>query len=131
MLLTEYLSGLVKSIDEYSKSGYVLTSELKIDARTEKIGLIKGTIIFINNSKLFFTEYLDLTYRIEKLTYSFHYQDKNSNLIFRYDNAVHKPPLSFEYHKHIRNHIIQSEIPELRDVLEEIISNLLKTFKKF
>jgi len=131
MLLTEYLSGLVRTIDEYSKSGYVLTSELKIDARTEKIGLIKGTIIFIDNSKLFFTEYLDLRYRIEKLTYSFHYQDKNSKLIFRYDNAIHKPALSFEDHEHIRNHIIQSEIPELRNVLEEIISDLLKTFKKF
>ncbi len=129
MLLTEYLSGLVKTIDEYSKSGYVLTSELKIDARTEKIGLIKGAIIFIDNSKLFFTEYLDLRYRIEKLTYSFHYQDKNSKLIFRYDNATHKPALSFEDHKHIGSHILQSEIPELRNVLEEIISNLLKTFK--
>ena len=66
MLLTEYLSDLIKGIDEYSKSGYVLTSEVKTDARTEKIGLIKGTIIFIDDSKLVFTEYLDLRYRDTK-----------------------------------------------------------------
>ncbi len=129
MLLTEYLSDLIKVIDEYSKSGYILASEVKIDARAEKIGLIKGTIIFIDNSKLSFTEYLDLRYKIEKLTYSFHYQDKNSKLIFRYDNATHKPAPRFKNHKHIGNHILQSEIPELKDVLEEIISNLLKRFK--
>lgn len=129
MLLTEYLSGLIKTIDEYSKSEYVLTSEIKIDARTEKIGLIKGAVMFIEDSKLFFTEYLDLRYKVEKLTYSFHYQDKNNNLIFRYDNAVHSSAGNFQNHKHIGSNIIRSEIPELRDVLEEIISHLLMTFE--
>ena len=127
MLLTEYLSDLIKGIDEYSKSGYVLTSELRIDARSEKIGLIKGAIIFIDDSKLVFTEYLDLRYKIEKLTYSFHYQDKNSNLIFRYDNAVHMPVLDFKNHKHIGNNILRAGVPELRDILEETISDLLRT----
>ena len=91
MLLNEYLFDLIKAINEYSKSGYILTSGLNIDARSEKIGLIKGSVIFINGSKLIFTEYLDLRYKIEKLTYSFHYQEKDGNLIFRYDNAVHRP----------------------------------------
>ena len=124
MLLTEYLFDLTKTIDEYSKSGWILMSELNIDARSEKIGLIKGKALFINDSKLLFTEYLDLRYGIEKLTYSFHYQDKNGNLIFRYDNAAHKPALNFKNHKHIKSHILQSNIPDLKDVLEEIISDL-------
>ena len=59
MVLTEYLSDVTKAIDEYSRTGLILSSELKIDARTEKIGLIKGSFVFINESKLFFTEYLD------------------------------------------------------------------------
>ena len=62
MLLTEYLFDLIKAIDEYSKSGYILTSELNIDARSEKIGLIKGSVIFIYGSKLIFTEYLAQVY---------------------------------------------------------------------
>lgn len=42
-----------------------------------EIGLIKASIIFADDSKLFVTEYVDLRYKLEKLTYSFHYQDKN------------------------------------------------------
>ncbi|MBI5096848.1 MAG: hypothetical protein HZB32_04280 [Nitrospirae bacterium] len=126
MLLTEYLSEHTSTIDEYSTTGLIISSELKIDARTEKIGLINATIIFSNESKLFATEYLDLRYKTEKLTYSFHYQDKNGDLIFRYDNAAHKPVQSFRNHKHIGDTILQSEIPELRNVLEEIIGGLIE-----
>ena len=129
MLLSEYLSVLTRAIDEYSKTGLIISSEVKIDFRTEKIGLIKGTIVFLNESKLFFTEYLDLRYKIEKLTYSFHYQDKNGNLKFRYDNASHKPPRGFKDHKHVDGDILQSKIPKLRDVLEEIISSFLMTYE--
>jgi hypothetical protein len=39
MLLTEYLSGLTKDIDEYARTGFVLSSEVAADTRTEKIGL--------------------------------------------------------------------------------------------
>lgn len=125
MLLTEYLQNLAKIIDEYAKTGFIITSELKVDARTEKIGLIKTSIEFADDSKLFVTEYVDLRYKIEKLTYSFHYQDKDNNLILRYDNASHKPALSFRNHKHFKGTISQSEIPELGDVLDEIINDFL------
>lgn len=125
MFLTEYLSTLTKVINKYSKMELITSSDVKVDFRTEKIGRIKGTITFLNESKLFFTEYLDLRYRIDKLTYSFHYQDKDGNLIFRYDNADHKPHLDFKDHKHIGKDILQAEIPELDDVLEDITSKLL------
>ena len=129
MLLTEYLQDFTKAIDEYSETGYIITSELKIDARTEKIGLIKANIIFNDDSKLFVTEYMDLRYKFEKLTYSFHYQNKDGRLVFRYDNAVHRPIVSFMNHKHFKEVIHQSDIPELRNVLEEIISNFIRTTK--
>src|SRR3972149_2536007 len=104
MLLTEYLSDLAKIISDYSKTGLILSSKLMIDARTEKIGLVKGTIIFINESKLFTTEYLDL----------------------RYEKAAHKPGMVSINHKHIKGNIIESEVTELKDILEEIISDYLK-----
>ncbi len=128
MLIAEYLQDFAKIINEYSKSGFIITSELKIDFRTEKIGVIKAIIQFIHDSKLFVTEYVDLRYKIEKLSYSFHYQDKYDNIIFRYDNAVHKPMVSFTHHKHFEGTILNSEIPELRDVLEEIISSYLNKY---
>lgn len=64
MFLSEYSSECTKTIDEYAKSGIILSSEVESDFRTDKIGLIKGKIIFIDDSKLFFTEYLDLRYKI-------------------------------------------------------------------
>lgn len=73
MLLTEYFVGVVKVIEEYSKTHLITDSGLSIDCRTEKIGIIKGKVTFTNYSSLFFTEYLDLRYKVEKLTYAFHY----------------------------------------------------------
>lgn len=127
MLLTEYLSDFTKVIDEFLKTDFIVTSELRIDARTEKIGLIKAAIVFTDDSRLFVTEYVDLRYKPEKLAYSFHYQDKDGNLVFRYDNASHRPALNFKNHKHSKGVISQSEIPDLRDVLEEIISDFLRS----
>lgn len=124
MFLSEYLADLTKIIDEYARSSIILSSEVESDFRTERIGFIKGKIIFIDDSKLFFTEYLDLRYKIEKLTYSFHYQDKEANLIFRYDNSAHKPPQEFTEHKHVGDKISRSDAPELKDVLEEIIKEM-------
>jgi len=126
MLLTEYFARIVRDIEEYSKTNLIIDSDLHIDCRTEKIGIIKGTVTFLDNSCLFFTEYLDVKYKIEKLTYSFHYQQKDGTLIFRYDNAQHKPRLGFAAHKHLPSgEIIQFDIPELKDVFEEIMGHLL------
>ncbi len=124
MFLSEYLSDVTKTIDEYAKTSIILSSKVESDFRTERIGFIKGKIIFIDDSKLFFTEYLDLRYKIDKLTYSFHYQNKKANLIFRYDNAAHKPSQEFTEHKHTGDMVVQSSVPELKYVLEEIIKEI-------
>ena len=126
MLLSEYLSDLTKVIDEYSKTNLIIDSELSTDFRTEKIGIIKGSITFSNNSKLVFTEYLDLRYKVEKLNYSFHYQRQDGTLIFRYDNAEHKPSVDPSGHKHLPgSKIVASEAPSLKDIFAEIMDLLL------
>ncbi|RLC09372.1 MAG: hypothetical protein DRI57_22230, partial [Deltaproteobacteria bacterium] len=68
---------------------------------------------------------VDLRYRIRKETYSFHYQDRDDGLIFRYDNADHKPSPGFADHKHVGDQVVRAEIPDLREVLEEIIKEHL------
>jgi hypothetical protein len=125
MFITEYLTELAKTVEQHSRTGFITSTELKVDARTEKLGLIKGLIIFIDGSKLFFSEYLDLKYKTEKLSYVYHYQDRNDKMIFRYDNAVHKPAISGIDHKHNQVSIVVSPIPELDLVLEEIIQLLV------
>ena len=125
MSLSDYVLTVTKQIEEYSKSGLVISSEIRTDFRTEKIGLINGTLIFIDESKLFFTEYVDTRYKVEKLTYSYAYQDTAGQLIFRYDNALHKPALNPTEHKHVKERILRSNVPELQEMLEEILGGLV------
>jgi hypothetical protein len=42
-------------------------------------------------------------------------------LIFRYDNAAHKPALSQDEHKHTSQGVELSSAPTLRQVLDEIL----------
>lgn len=125
MFIAEYLKDLTGIVEQYSKTDLILSTELKVDARTEKLGLIKGLIIFLDGSKLFFTEYLDLRYKLEKLSYVFHYQDQHDKLVFRYDNAIHKPAIPSIDHKHSEQGVVPSPGPDLAAVLEEILQKLL------
>ena len=127
MLLHEYFDAIQSIIKGYSRANLILASEMNIDFRTDKIGIIQGTIDFVDESSLHFTEYLDLRYGIDKLTYSFHYQERNGKLIFRYDNARHKPALNCADHKHLSDgSAIPSQQPEIKTVFSEIIDCLLQ-----
>jgi hypothetical protein len=55
--------------------------------------------------------------------YTFHYQNAQSALRFRYDDAEHRPGLGFQDHKHTPSTTIPSEIPSLQDVLDEIVND--------
>jgi hypothetical protein len=100
MLFSEYAADVQRHIAEFSQCGLLVTSELTADMRTEQIGLLKGILTFVDGSVLFFKEYLDFRTAIKKKMYSFHYQDAQAVLRFRYDNAAHKPDLGFQDHKH-------------------------------
>ena len=125
MLLNTYQNNVVSIIQKYVDNGYILSFNFSVDARSNYIGFIQGSLEFIQGSKLFFREYVNLQESIEKLSYSFHYQDQDYNLIFRYDNAQYKPDLGYVEHKHIRNKIISSEIPDIEQVILEIIDEYL------
>jgi len=128
MLLKDYLTDIHNTIAECTQTGLIMSSDILTDFRTEKIGLLKGVIGFLDGSTLFFKEYLDLRYRIDKKMYSFHYQDANATLRFRYDNAEHKPALGFHDHKHTSEKIIPSTIPNLQEVLNEIVNTYFTEF---
>ncbi len=125
MFITEYLTGLSKTIEQYAGTDLIISSEIKVDARTEKMGFVKGSLTFLDESRLYFTEYLDLRYKVDKLSYVFHYQDQTNRLIFRYDNATHKPKILSQDHKHTQAGVELSAVPDLGLVLEEIIQQLV------
>ena len=84
-------------------------------------GYLTGAVIFADDSKLHFSEYVDQTGDVvDKLMYTYHYQDTDNQLIFRYDNALHRPALSSIEHKHLPTQITAAPAPTLDDVLAEI-----------
>lgn len=123
MLVNEYQTKLLKIIQEYIDNEWVLSYDFSVDSRTNYLAFVQRKLEFRDGSCLFFKEFIDLQETIEKISYSFHYQDKENKLIFRYDNAKHKPDLGYSEHKHINNKIIPSVIPEIEEIMIEIINN--------
>jgi hypothetical protein len=60
--------------------------------------------------------------QLERLNYRYHFQDRQNNLIFRYDNTPHFPDLeNFPHHKHLSDNIISSQKPSVLEVIEEVV----------
>lgn len=77
-------------------------------------------ISFVDQSNLFIKDYLFMDCSRK---YSFHWQDKENELIIRWDNAPHHQGVkTFPYHKHVNdeNNICESSPVKLSDVLEYI-----------
>ncbi len=76
------------------------------------------TIKFADESELSVNDYLFLD---GKRKYSYHYQNQDKELIFRYDNAPHWKELkTYPYHKHLPNNVEESNVMNIEKVLQEI-----------
>ncbi len=59
------------------------------------------------------------------LSYRYHFQDPNNQMIFRYDNAPHhRHILSFPDHKHELDTVTASFKPSLNRVIQEAVEVL-------
>lgn len=66
-----------------------LFADLQVENRGGVALYLKGKIIFTNKSELQFKEYFITIPIMKKLAYSYHYQNKDKELVFKYDNAEH------------------------------------------
>lgn len=120
-MLDAYFARLKALLDRYAATPFVLLVRSDFEARPGGQGYLSGSVIFVDSSALHFSEFLDTTpSRVDKVTYSYHYQDANSTLVFRYDNARHRPALAFIGHKHTPDDVVSAPAPDLEDVLAEI-----------
>ena len=99
--------------------------EFETEKRTENLGLIRGNVTFIDESRLYIREFVEIEISIDRGKYSYQYINQNGDLIFRYDNAPHHQKLnlpSFPHHKHERHEdrIVTSKAPFLEEVFQEI-----------
>jgi len=123
MVIQTYFNQIKAGIDRYAATRFLLDAKLNLDLRSGDQGYLNGSIHFVGGSVLHFKEFVDVeNANLDKLMYSYHYQDSDDRLIFRYDNALHKPRLPFTDHKHLSGQIIEAQAPELADVLQEIFN---------
>jgi hypothetical protein len=116
----EYIEAVKELISSYDD--IIAVAELEEFEVTFNEGFIRGTIIFIDGSRLHFLEYIRITSNIPiKLKYRYHYEDAEGNMAFRYDNAPHHRNIAtFPHHKHVGDNVLPSREPSLSTVLEEV-----------
>ncbi len=124
---------LVTNFPEYAReieallSSLIATSEatltdIRIDQRSSLRGFIAGMLQFNDGSELHFREFVDASSTKPRLMYAYHYQNVNRDLIFRYDNAAHRPRLPQVEHKHTTGGVASSPAPTLAQVIDEILN---------
>lgn len=121
-MIQTYFAHIKATLDQFAAAPFVLETSISLETRPGNQGYLHGHISFVDNSRFFFREYLDASAEhVEKVMYTYHYQGAADRVIFRYDNAQHKPALAFTEHKHISNtEIIQADAPSIPAVLIEI-----------
>ena len=116
-MIQAYFDQIKAIVDEYAGTSFVLDVNVGFEVRPGGQGYLSGSITFVDGSVLYFREFLDAVKGIvDKLMYTYHYQDVGNQLIFRYDNARHRPPLRSLEHKHTPEQIIEIPAPTLEDV---------------
>ena len=121
MLLRNYLRLFRRGIEKLENYGYTESIDIKEEIRPNKQAVIKAKIVLVDRSILHIKEYIDAKYKIEKISYAYQYQDKGGELIFRYDNAVHRPALRSKEHKHTKERgIIEVALPDISDIIDEV-----------
>jgi len=125
MSLRDYLDSFHRAVSKIEDFGFSETIDIKMEIRPSKQAVCKARIVLVDGSVLQIREYIDTKYKTEKVNYAYHYQDKDGKLIFRYDNAHHRPALEFIDHKHLTDDTItECAEPDLADVIDEVISYL-------
>jgi hypothetical protein len=123
MALRTYLSTLQELL---TTTPLTTAISFSYEERPPSAGLVKSSLVFVDGSQLDFKEFLVIQPIVRVIKYGYHYR-MGSQLIFRYDNANdpaarHLP--TYPHHKHMTSGLIGAEQPTLRQVLQEIRSQL-------
>jgi len=123
MPLKNYLATLQALIAE---TPFVNSTSIFYEERPPTAGLVKGTLVFADESQLDFKEFIITQPALQIIKYAYNYRKENL-LIFRYDNAYDPAARhlsTYPSHKHVPQCILEAQQPSLRQVLQEIVSKL-------
>jgi len=122
MSLQEYIDQFRRTLEKLQDFGLSEFFDFKQEIRPGKRAFINAKVVLVNETVLHIKAYINARYKINIVSYAFQYQRKNGKLIFRYDNAAHKPALEFKEHKHLENDtIIYASVPEPENLIDEIL----------
>lgn len=109
----EYARVVTETIEELIATGQARLDQLQIDQRSVWLGFIAGIPKFDDDSELHLRDYVDVTLSQPKVMVMYHYQDAERQLIFRCDNATHRPPLTVAEYKHALSALTITPAPTL------------------
>ena len=125
MSLRDCLSSFHSAVGRIDDYGFAESIDINEEIRVSKQAVTKARIVLLDRSVLKIKEYLDAKYKIEKISYAYQYHDEEGNLIFRYDNARHRPDLGCINHKHLNDgSIVECAMPDISDVVDEVIEHI-------
>lgn len=111
-----------KVIEEFKE--IIKDFEIKDYKRFGTARALVGKIEFIDGTVLHIRDYLFLGGRRK---YSYQWQNKNGDLIIRWDNSPHHSHLkTFPNHQHVNDRVIESEATDLRAIMEIIKERIEK-----
>jgi hypothetical protein len=126
--ISDYTQHWSAVVERYAQLPFVIECTLSTDVRPKEQAFIKCVIVFTDGARLYFREFIDASGGlIVKVSYSYHALDEDKALIFRYDNALHRPPLGFDEHKHLSDgRIVPAPAPPVEYVCTELV--LLRSY---
>lgn len=113
----------------FSSTPIVLSSAFeKHFGPSDKALYLKGIVTFIDASVLSISLFLVASGKdVRPEKYRYQYMDSRGTPLFRYDNAKHHPELkTFPDHKHVRDKVFESALPDLADIIDEISALILR-----
>lgn len=117
MEIDEYLAAIDAKLAELGEMIVSWTVQRELDAGLAR-GFIKGTITFVDSSRLEFSEQLP----VQREKYRLQYMTGNNQLIARWDSAPHHQHVkTFPFHKHTPQGIEESSPITLLAVFDEIL----------
>ncbi|HBQ97314.1 MAG TPA: hypothetical protein DD761_02120, partial [Cyanobacteria bacterium UBA11691] len=105
MSVNEYIDSVRGALQRLEDYGLVEAIAFNSEVRAGGQALLNIKITLIDKSQLYIREYVTTSaskHDLNRVSYAYQYQSEDTSLIFRYDNAQHKPALGFDEHTALR-----------------------------
>lgn len=124
MRLRRYIDLVCDTI--YSREEITIRTFIAQEVVPGREGFIDAELIFWDESRLILSETIIMEgTSLVKTDYTYHFQDAQNNLIFRYDNAPHHPEIpTHPHHKHTPKGLEPTRPPNLWDIMRETDKHL-------